>query len=150
MIVAKRITDKAFEQLQVGDVCMLAGTQSVFPVDEVDEVLVKRLAEFDVDITAPMWGSGRLMTSHSVEIFELSALAEFKTFTEGLEKFGLKQERRKIRLTVQMPKISLDNNTVVLSFCLPSGCYATTILRELIQYQDLTQRVDHNHRESVN
>ena len=31
---------------------------------------------------------------------------------------------------------------VTLSFFLPAGAYATTIMRELINYIDLTERVD--------
>ena len=40
------------------------------------------------------------------------------------------------------PKIDIANNNVTLSFFLPAGAYATTIMRELINYTDMTERVD--------
>ena len=59
-----------------------------------------------------------------------------------LRRFGLKQERRRTRLVMKEPKIDIDNDVVTLSFFLPPGAYATTIMRELIHYTDLTERVD--------
>jgi tRNA pseudouridine13 synthase len=139
-VVNQRINNQTFDRFMIGDVAMLSGTQSVFVSDVVDETLIKRHQEGDIDITAPMWGRGRLMSTHDVLLLEQAVADTHDTFSQGLEHAGLNQERRKIRLSLQMPKLSVDGTTVVLSFCLPSGCYATTILRELIHYQDLTQR----------
>ena len=147
-MLAKRIDTNQFDTLSEGDVCMLAGTQSVFVAEQVDAELNKRLNEFDIDITAPMWGRGKLMTQGEVQKFELSVVEKKSNFTDGLERFGLKQERRRIRLMIQQPKLSMENDILTVSFCLPSGCYATTILRELIDYHDATPRNDHNHRET--
>lgn len=148
-VIAKRIVTGTFNHLSEGDVCMLAGSQSVFLAEKIDDDLVKRLTEFDIDITAPMWGRGRLMTTGEIQDFEQGIVDLKPEFPEGLERFGLKQERRKIRLTVQMPKMSFENDTLTLNFCLPAGCYATTILRELIDYRDATPRNDHNHRDAI-
>ena len=144
-VVAERINKQCFSELIDGDVCMLAGSQSVFHVPAVDETLVERLASFDIDITAPMWGRGQLMTTDSVQQQELAIVQQTPDFANGLETFGLKQERRKIRLMMQMAKLSLDADVLTVSFCLPAGSYATTILRELINYRDATPRADHNH-----
>lgn len=140
-IIDKRIKNEQFSLLQTGDVCMLAGTQSVFKVEDVDETLAKRLNEFDIDITAPMWGAGELMSNNNVEALESQLLTDFPEYCKGLGKFGLKQERRKIRLILDGSKIDSDGDTVVVSFNLPAGSYATTVLRELLNYQDMTQRI---------
>jgi tRNA pseudouridine13 synthase len=150
-IINDRIQKHMFEKLSNGDVCMLSGTQSVFIADEVDESLTKRLNEKDIDITAPMWGAGELMSTKGIACFEQSIGSQFQTFCEGLAKFGLKQERRKIRLCVEDTSIKIDKkvesaseeSTVVLSFSLPAGSYATTVIRELLDYTDLTQRQEH-------
>ena len=150
-VISDRIQKQMFEKLSNGDVCMLSGSQSVFIADEVDESLTKRLNEKDIDITAPMWGAGELMSTKEVASFEQSIGSQFQTFCEGLAKFGLKQERRKIRLCVEDTSIKIDKkventheeNTVVLSFSLPAGSYATTVIRELLDYTDLTQRQGH-------
>jgi len=73
---------------------------------------------------------------------ELQLRESYPDFCQGLIKFGLKQERRKIRLTISDTCIdsNKDQNCVTLSFNLPAGCFATTVLRELVDYRDLTQR----------
>jgi tRNA pseudouridine13 synthase len=144
-IVSKRIDLDYFNTLSVGDVCMLSGTQSVFLAKDVDQVMLNRLIDKDIDITAPMWGAGELTTQGQTLHFEQEIVANHAEISHGLPTFGLKQERRRIRLNLLSPSISVsenvDNkNTVVLTFFLPAGCYATTILRELIDYKDLTLR----------
>lgn len=143
-MIDERVKNNTFDQLLDGDVCMLAGTQSVFIADEIDDTIIKRFNEKDIDITAPMWGAGDLMSTKRVEEFEQQIGNEFPDFCAGLAKFGLKQERRKIRLCIANPSIEIkDDNgdeTVVLDFSLPAGSYATTVMRELIDYTDLTER----------
>ena len=146
-MIDERIKNNQFDQLTDGDVCMLAGTQSVFIADEVDDSIIKRFSEKDIDITAPMWGAGELMSTKQIQVFEQSIGSQFQAFCDGLAKFGLKQERRRIRLCVDNANITVtkdgENNTVVLDFSLPAGSYATTVIRELLDYTDLTQRQGH-------
>ncbi|WDE06392.1 tRNA pseudouridine(13) synthase TruD [Thalassomonas viridans] len=139
-VVSQRIQNNTFDVLAPGDVCMLAGSQSVFLAEEIDETLKGRLTEKDIDITAPMWGAGELKTTGEVMAFEQEMMAQHQDLCQGLPKFGLKQERRRIRLNVAGTSISTDQDSVTLTFSLPAGSYATTILRELIDYTDLTER----------
>jgi len=151
-VLNERVLQHCFDKVAIGDVLMLAGTQSVFHLDEVDEKIKQRFIDKDIDITAPMWGAGELMTSAEPLALEQKVAQENESFCQGLPRFGLKQERRRIRLTVSDTNIELlstlegseqkGNNAVKISFFLPAGCYATTILRELLVYQDMTTRVD--------
>lgn len=152
-IINERINQHTFAKVSVGDVLMLAGTQSVFHLDEVDDSIKQRLLDKDIDITASMWGAGELMTSADAEMLEQGVAERHNEFSQGLPRFGLKQERRRIRLVVQDASIDVlpsDDATsdslpaVILSFTLGAGSYATTVLRELIDYQDCTQRVVSN------
>ena len=147
-MISQRIEQKTFDSIINGDVLMLAGTQSVFRGDLTDESLTTRLVEHDLDITAPMWGAGELMTTDDARAFEQSIADGQQAFCEGLPRFGLKQERRRIRLIIKDTEIKVDNDVVTLSFFLSSGAYATTIMRELIDYTDLTERVDVSTRSS--
>ncbi|PCH95642.1 MAG: tRNA pseudouridine(13) synthase TruD [Gammaproteobacteria bacterium] len=164
-IINERIKRNVFSQLQTGDVLMLAGTQSVFHLDEVDDSIKQRFNEKDVDISATMWGAGELMTSGESAALEQQVADNHNEFSQGLPRFGLKQERRRIRLVIDnatievLPNESSPNkaqsnkanptdisakgslSTVKICFSLPPGSYATTVLRELIDYQDCTQRV---------
>jgi tRNA pseudouridine13 synthase len=141
-MISQRIEQENFDNLIDGDVLMLAGTQSVFLAETIDQSLTDRHLSHDVDITAPMWGAGELMTTAQALAFEQSVAEQQPEFCLGLPRFGLKQERRRTRLVMKEPKIDIDNDVVTLSFFLPPGAYATTIMRELIHYTDLTERVD--------
>lgn len=147
-VLNERIKQQRFNQLAVGDVLMLAGTQSVFKLEQLDSTVEQRFIDKDVDITAPMWGAGELMTTAEPLVLEQKVADENPEFCQGLPRFGLKQERRRIRLTVSetsielLPKMEHACNAIKISFFLPAGCYATTILRELVNYQDMTARVD--------
>lgn len=149
-IISQRIELNHFNEVQIGDVLMLAGTQSVFHLDEVDNSIKQRFIEKDVDITASMWGAGELMTSAEPQAFEQSVALQHDEFTQGLPRFGLKQERRRIRLVIQEADIEVLATSVAdqlpavkVSFTLSAGSYATTVLRELINYQDGTVRSEH-------
>lgn len=143
-VIHQRIEQKLFEEIIEGDVMMLAGTQSIFSADIIDEKLQTRLIEKDIDITAPMWGSGVLLTQDKTLALETAVGEKYSDIVQGLGRFGLKQERRRIRVSLSETNIEeLDEQTLVISFFLPAGCYATSILRELIVYQDLTERVLH-------
>jgi tRNA pseudouridine13 synthase len=116
----------------------------------LDAKIKQRFVEKDIDITAPMWGAGELMTTDDPKALESKIANENSEIAIGLPRFGLKQERRKIRLNISNPSIEIlhESNSisadtpssVKIKFFLPSGCYATTVLRELIQYTDCTQR----------
>ena len=80
------------------------------------------------------------MSQGKSQALEQEVADDYTEFCQGLAKSGLKQERRRIRLSLTEGKIEAEGDTVTLSFFLPSGCYATTILRELISYQDMTER----------
>ena len=146
-VLNERIQQQRFDKIAVGDVLMLAGTQSVFHLDEVDSAIEQRFTEKDLDITATMWGAGELMTSNEPLALEQVIAEKNPEFCEGLPRFGLKQERRRIRLTVSNTDLELlpaseGKHVVKISFFLPPGSYATTVLRELLNYQDMTTRVD--------
>jgi tRNA pseudouridine13 synthase len=46
---------------------------------------------------------------------------------------GLKQQRRPILIFVQDFTAEISDNCAQLSFSLPSGCFATSVLREIAQ-----------------
>ncbi len=140
-IISERIKQNNFDTLLNGDVLMLSGTQSVFLAQEINESLKARLLNHDIDITAPMWGAGELMTTSDALTLEQSVAKQQQGFCEGLPRFGLKQERRRTRIVVKEPEIKIKDDVVTLSFFLPAGAYATTIMRELVNYTDMTERV---------
>ncbi len=139
-VVAQRIRQNVFSVPLAGDVFMLAGSRSVFATEQIDEDIIRRLKEQDIDMTAPLWGAGELMTTQQASLMENHVTQPYDSFTKGLGKFGLKQERRNITLRLMAGKFEASDDLVTVSFFLPAGSFATTILRELVCYQDKTVR----------
>ena len=112
---------------------MLAGSPGFFASDEVDEQLEQRLLEKDIHPSGPLWGKGELPTKNQAYELENAALAELSEWRDGLEKAGLKMERRSLRLLVDDLQWEYAEKTLILEFSLPAGCFATAVLREIVE-----------------
>ncbi|MEH6733180.1 MAG: tRNA pseudouridine(13) synthase TruD [Shewanella sp.] len=122
-----------------GDCVMLAGSKSYFTAEVWDDVLNSRLAEKDIQLSAPLWGRGTPLAQGEALALELTPLAELSADLQGLEEAGLSQERRPLLLEPQGMKWQFDADTLTLEFVLPAGSYATSVLRELADYQDVQE-----------
>ncbi|WP_371195653.1 tRNA pseudouridine(13) synthase TruD [Glaciecola sp. SC05] len=133
-VLSQRVSTGLHTQIMMGDALQLAGSNSYFVVSASDNIdaLYKRLAEQDVQITAPLLGSGKSAVQADTEAFESGLLAQHPAIIKTLTDVGLKQERRPILLYPKDIQWSLEDNNLHLSFSLPSGCFATAVLREII------------------
>jgi tRNA pseudouridine13 synthase len=117
-----------------GEVWMLDGSRSVFGPEPLMAELQARLDAFDIHPTGPLWGEGELRSVAAAREAELAAL-QGDTATRlrsGLERAGLKQERRALRLLpAELAWRWLAGGALELRFALPPGTYATTVLREI-------------------
>ena len=133
-VLAARVMDGSWDTGLEGEVWVLAGSRSVFGPEPWNEVLAQRLAAFDIHPSAPLWGAGELRSQGRCADLEISALADEASLAlrAGLEQAELKQERRANRLVAEALSWQwTDANTLVLSFSLPPGSYATAVLHEL-------------------
>jgi tRNA pseudouridine13 synthase len=93
--------------------------------------------------TGPLWGRGRSAESEAVREIEAAVLSDWRDWTNALEFSGLQQERRSLVLKPEglswqwfsSTEESTNKLDLELSFALPSGGYATSVLRELTQLQ---------------
>lgn len=85
--------------------------------------------------TGPLWGRGRTATSAQALELEAAALAHLEVWANGLEHCGLQQERRPFILKPEnfTWQFHEGDGVLTLEFALPSGQYATSILREIAQ-----------------
>lgn len=136
-VLARRVIDRTWSRLLDGEAVMLAGSRSFFAAETIDAVLRERLARHDVHPSGPLWGRGELPTRGVARALEEEVVSQHPDLTRGLAAEGLRQERRALRLLPQALTAHWpDTKTLVLSFALPAGSYATTLLRELIEYRD--------------
>lgn len=138
-VLAARIEAGCWDAPLEGEVWMLDGSRSVFGPEAFTPALQARLDAFDIHPTGPLWGEGDLRSTGAARELELAALAGDTAvrLRAGLERAGLKQERRTLRLRpAGLGWDWRDDGALVLRFDLPPGCYATTVLGELGEVVD--------------
>ncbi|WP_428613421.1 tRNA pseudouridine(13) synthase TruD [Shewanella sp.] len=138
-VVSERLRQFELKVLE-GDCVMLAGNKSYFVANPWDEALHKRLDEQDILLSAPLWGRGQALCEAEALTFEQSVCEPFAEDCAGLEQAGLNQERRPLILLPQQLSYEINDDTLVLKFALPAGSFATSVLRELVDYQDVKER----------
>jgi len=84
--------------------------------------------------TGPLWGRGRVVTTDAAQALENGVAARHATLCDGMEHAGLDQDRR--ALVACPADMSWDwpqADQLVLSFTLPAGNYATSVLSEILR-----------------
>jgi tRNA pseudouridine13 synthase len=145
-VLSERVSHATWNQYIDGDVMNLDGSASVFLPEQVDEMILQRIAGQDIHPTGPLWGQATQRALHSFgacAALEARVAASFSVLTTGLLKHQVDAARRSLRLPVQALHYRfLENQSPLgpdleLSFVLPAGTYATAVLHDLIEYQSL-------------
>jgi tRNA pseudouridine13 synthase len=132
--LARRVREGSWERWIEGDVMALAGTASTFSSSRASaDELERRLADFDVHATGPLWGKGMPAVTGAALAFESMLVTDYPELCEGLAAQRLEQERRPLRLPVAQLQARFEGEDLVLEFSLGRGAYATSVLRELLQ-----------------
>lgn len=132
-VLAERVTQGTWCELQPGDVANLDATGSVFRVPSVDAELRERVARLDLHPTGPLWGEGEPMTEGEVRAHEALVAERYPTVLQLLTADRMKPARRALRLAVrELAHEWLDDTTLQIRFRLTAGSFATTVLRELV------------------
>lgn len=84
--------------------------------------------------TGPLWGRGRVTSADEAQALENGVAGRHATLCDGMEHAGLDQERRALvaspgDMTWEWPQA----DQLVLTFSLPAGNYATSVLNEILQ-----------------
>ena len=141
-VLAARVEAGTWNSALDGEVWMLDGSRSVFGPEALTDESQARLDAFDIHPTGPLWGEGELRSGDVAREVELAAMQgdSATRLRNGLERAGLKQERRALRLQPSELRWQwLDDAALELRFALPPGCYATTVLRELGDITDAAE-----------
>jgi len=136
-VLATRVVDGSWKTGLSGELWMLDGTHSIFGPEPDPAAFAERAQAQDIHPTGPLWGRGALRTDADCRALEEAALHDAADIRAGLEQAGLNQERRALRtparsLTWKWP----DEATLELTFELPAGCYATSMLSAIGRCED--------------
>lgn len=133
-VLSMRVEAGNWEQQLPGDVLMLDGRNSFFTPGADEPDLADRLQRKDIHPTGPLFGRGRAVVSADVAGLEDRVAGEAAEIVSGLVAIGMDAQRRALRqVAAGLQHEWPDADTLVLTFTLPSGGFATSVLRELAE-----------------
>jgi tRNA pseudouridine13 synthase len=138
-VLSARVADGSWDRGLEGEVWMLDGSHSVFGPEPAGADLTARVAASDIHPTGPLWGRGMPRSTGAAVAIELAAIEapDALRLRLGLEAAGLRQERRALRMRVE--GLAWDwrgGDALEVSFALPPGSYATSVLAQLGEVGD--------------
>ena len=114
---------------------MLSGSRSHFTAETGDSRLLERLASQDIHVSGPLWGDIKAVQGQTAWERERCWLEDEAELRDGIVRTGANPARRALRATCEdlVLKWTNDNNPRLV-FTLGRGCYATSLLRELVVF----------------
>jgi tRNA pseudouridine13 synthase len=131
-VLAARVADGSWQQAQVGDLLAFTDSRSFFPAG-VAECSDPRLAILDLHPTGPQWGEGPSPASGVTGTLENDIASRDAALRDWLIRAGMEHERRILRLPIGgLTWHYPEPDILQLEFVLPAGCFATVLVRELV------------------
>jgi tRNA pseudouridine13 synthase len=135
-ILSIRVAEATWNQGLIGDTYMFDCSNSSFKSQLPDAEILRRLAAKTIHPTGVLWGKGEIDVSADAFAIEHKIVDDYVELAEGLVAFGVEKARRALRVNVDNLDWQFSNKTTLkLSFTLPAGSYATSVLREVIGLQ---------------
>lgn len=129
--LSERVHNGSWLSVLSGEPLILAGSRSWF-IAEGTEQEQQRVDQQDCHPSGPMWGRGRPLTEGQALEFEQGLLSKWSPLLQILEHQGLSQERRPLRLIPESLSWQWQQQDLILTFELPRGSFATSVIREVI------------------
>ena len=133
-VLAERVRRGEWDTLLDGEVVNLDGTGSVFLAEQVDTSLRARCEASDIHPTGPLPGDGGLQPAGEAAQVEAEALAPFLDVQQALIAAGVEAGRRALRTRVRGLDWAVADDVLTVSFELGRGAYATSVLREVLDF----------------
>ncbi len=137
-VLAARVRDGSWQRLLPGDLAQLSGSESWFVVTPAEDpaALAERLAAGDLAPSGPLWGESGSPAGGAVGELEQAVAASLPRALGLIGQGRMKPARRPLILRPQALDWSLAADTLCVSFTLPAGGYATSLLREALGVVD--------------
>jgi tRNA pseudouridine13 synthase len=136
-VLAARVADASWNQAMPGEALQLEGKSACFVADIPDDDIRRRLQALELHPTGPLSGDGESLCRAAALAFEQNLLHGWEDWIEGLRRARVETARRALRAVARDLHWRYEGNgSGVLSFYLPAGCYATSLLDEIIKVED--------------
>ena len=141
-VLAERVRRGDWNSIIPGELVMLDGTQSIFPCEIADADIEERCKRLDIHPTGPMPGKNGTQPMAGALEFEKNLLQNWRELSEVLISQGVQASRRALRLCPTELEWGFADGAMTLSFVLPPGAYATTVLGEILMCSVAEQSLD--------
>ena len=131
----QRMAMGAFDTLLCGDVAKKTATGGMF--DVVDATLEQpRYVAQEINFTAPIYGPRMWSAKEEAGALEAAVLAVAPVTMEHFARVRVEGTRRVGRLLTPDLTLRVQDDTLIASFTLTKGAYATIVMRELMKVDD--------------
>ncbi|WP_196137873.1 tRNA pseudouridine(13) synthase TruD [Aliikangiella sp. G2MR2-5] len=137
LFLARRVSLGNWDKALNGDCFGLNNSQSTFKPEVIDDEIRQRLESGDIHTSGWLAGRQPSQASHQAMAIEQEVIDDVESLQKKLAKFRLDSSRRSNRVIPQQLSFEqMDDNQAVLSFKLPGGSFATSVLREIFEIND--------------
>ncbi len=137
LILAERVSDGSWDRAIDGDCLNLAGSRSYFYCEKVDSDIIQRMKQNDLQVSGWLPGKQKSQSTAQALAFEEKATQACPLWLQGLSKAGVDSARRSMKVIPQNFEFhEAENNQLHMSFSLPAGSFATSLLREMFIIKD--------------
>lgn len=134
--LAKRVEDKSWNKALEGDCFNLQGSKSYFSAQEGEFGLQSRLDSNDIHVSGWLPGNQKSEASSVALQSETDSISLFDAWFDGFKKHRIDSARRAFRVVPDKLKITQESDAIRLSFNLPTGAFATSLIREFCDIKD--------------
>ncbi len=135
--LASRIANGSWLKHINGDCLMLNKSQSFFVANDLSEEDELRLKDGDLHVSGLLPGKQATEAQGDAKIMEDNVLTGYSIWLDGLSKLNLESSRRALRIMPEDLMLEQTEDSAKFTFFLPKGCYATSLIRELVDVIDV-------------
>jgi len=132
-VLSVRVADGSWHRPVAGETYQFSDGASIFQENEVSEDLLQRVIEGTLHPTGPLVGIGE---AHAGVAVERGVLSGHSAWVAALQGAGLVSSRRALRVIPGDFSWRWKPDGFQLRFDLPAGCFATAVLREIVQLRE--------------
>lgn len=137
LVLSARVAEDSWNQLKAGEAVQLDGRSACFVAAEIDAEILERLGRGELHPTGPLPGDGESLCKGAAEAFETNCLQPYSTWIESLSAARVEVSRRSLRIMPgSLTWQHAADDSLTLSFYLPAGSYATSLLAEVFQLEN--------------
>ncbi|MBS7626767.1 tRNA pseudouridine(13) synthase TruD [Candidatus Bathyarchaeota archaeon] len=132
LYLTRRLESGLFYKVLTGDIAKKYSTGGMFIVEDAEREQL-RYDRQEISFTAPIYGSKMWMARGPAGEFESEILGEAGVTLDMFDQVKVEGTRRLGRLSLPDLQVNIEGSNLVVSFTLPKGAFATSVLREIMK-----------------